>query len=203
MAVRRRLQLPFICSLLAAGAAIAVPVAPASAASAKVLLITRGEEGEGPPAAQGETAHITQFVHWPVLQDGCGGADEHATVGKNPAGTVKVSGSDTSIAPFCFSEVGAETSTGDVAIKSVSVSKLGAVKLTGTLTMSNGECSYRASKLTGTQTFGEENEFTENLTGTGKRIAPSAKACAKTTPVEDEIGVANAEGYNYVPELTG
>src|SRR4051812_933332 len=54
----------------------------------------------------------------------------------------------------------------------------------------------------GTQAFGEEQQWFAPLTGTGKRVAPSAKSCAMTTPVEDGVGVANAEGFNYVVELT-
>jgi hypothetical protein len=197
------LSFPPACALLAAGALIALPATPASAASQKVLLLTRGEEGEGPPAVQGEAAHITQFVKWPVLQDGCGGADEGATVGKNPAGTVKVTGSDLSIGAQCFSETGTTEPTGGVTVKSASVSKTGAVKLTGDFEISDGGCSYRATKLTGTQVFGAEEEWTETLTGTGRRVSPSLKACAKTTSVEDLIGVANAAGFNYVVKLSG
>jgi hypothetical protein len=200
---RRLLPFPSACALLAAGALIALPAAPASAAMQKVLLVTRGEEGEGPPAVQGEVAHITQYVRWPALQDGCGGADEGATVGKNPSGTVKVTGSDMSIGAQCFSEAGLAEPTGGVTIKSASVSKMGAVKLTGDFEISGEGCTYRATKLTGTQIFGAEEEWTETLTGTGKRVSPSLKACAKTTSVEDLIGVANAAGYNYVVRLTG
>ena len=199
---RHPVSLPFLAALAAAVALLALTAGPALAAGPKVLLVTRGEEGEGPPAATGEAAHITNFVKWPGLQAACGGADEHATVGKNPSGTVKVAGSDTSIAPYCFSEGGPSEPTGDVTIKSVSVASTGAVKLTGTLTISDGVCSYRATKLTGTQAFGEEQEWTETLSGTGTRVAPSAKACAKTTDVEDVIGVADAAGYNYVVRLT-
>lgn len=204
MTRRRLLQFPAAWALLAAGAiAIAVPAAPAAAASQKVLLVTRNEEGEGPPAVQGETAHITQYVKWPVLEDGCGGADEAATVGKNPSGTVKVSGSDTPLADAqCFSETGLTEPSGSITIESASVSKTGAVKLTGDFEISGEGCSYRATKFTGTQVFGEEQEWTETLTGTGKRVSPSLKACAKTTPVEDLIGVANSAGYNYVVKLT-
>jgi hypothetical protein len=200
---RRLLPFPPACALLAAGALIALPTAPASAASQKVLLVTRGEEGEGPPAVQGEAAHITQYVKWPVLQDGCGGADEAATVGKNPSGTVKVTGSDMSIGAQCISESGLTEPTGSVTVKSASVSKTGAVKLTGDFEISDEGCTYRATKLTGTQVFGTEQEWTETLIGTGKRVSPSLKACAKTTSVEDLIGVANAAGYNYVVKLTG
>jgi hypothetical protein len=203
MSHRRLSSFSSACLLLVAGALIALPVAPASAASQKVLLVTRGEEGEGPPAVQGEAAHITQYVKWPVLDDGCGGVDEGATVGKNPSGTVKVTGSDTSVGAQCFSETGLTEPTGSITIKSASVSKLGAVKLTGDFEISGEGCSYRATKLTGTQAFGAEEEWTETLTGTGKRVSPSLKACAKTTSVEDLIGVANAAGYNYVVKLTG
>jgi hypothetical protein len=203
MTYRRRLPFPSGWALLAAGALIALPAAPASAASQKVLLVTRGEEGEGPPAVQGETAHITQYVTLPALGDGCGGADEGATVGKNPSGTVKVTGSATSIGAQCFSGTGSTEPTGSISIKSASVSKMGAVKLIGEFEISDQGCTYRATKLTGTQIFGEEEEWTETLTGTGKRVAPSLKACATTTPVEDLIGVANAAGYNYVVKLTG
>jgi len=201
---RRRL-LPFssACALLMASTLIARPATPASAASQKVLLVTRGEEGEGPAAVQGEAAHITQFVKWSLLQDGCGGADEGATVGKNPSGTVKVTGSDTSIGASCFSETGPTEPTGSVSIKSASVSKTGAVKLTGDFEISGEGCTYRATKLTGTQVFGVEQEWTETLSGTGKRVSPSLKTCPKTTSVEDLIGVANAAGYNYVVKLTG
>lgn len=203
MTHRRLLPFSSACVLIAAGALIALPVVPASAASQKVLLVTRGEEGEGPAAAQGEAAHITQYVKWSALQDGCGGADEGATVGKNPSGTVKVTGSDTSIGASCFSEDGPTEPTGSVTIKSASVSKTGAVKLAGDFEISGEGCTYRATKLTGTQVFGAEQEWTETLTGTGKRVSPSLKACAKTTPVEDLVGVANAAGYNYVVKLTG
>ncbi len=203
MSYRRLLPFPSACALLVAGALIALPAAPASAASQKVLLVTRGEEGEGPPAVQGEAAHITQYVKWPVLEDGCGGADEGATVGKNPSGTVKVTGSDTSIGVQCFSETGMTEPTGSITIKSASVSKTGAVELIGDFEISGEGCTYRATKLTGTQVFGVEEEWTETLTGTGKRVSPSLKACAKTTSVEDLIGVANAAGYNYVVKLTG
>ena len=48
---RRRLSSFPACALLIAGALIALPAAPASAASQKVLLVTRGEAGEG---AQGQ-----------------------------------------------------------------------------------------------------------------------------------------------------
>jgi hypothetical protein len=203
MTHRRLLPFSSACTLLVTGALFALPAAPASAASQKVLLLTRGEEGEGPPAVQGEAAHITQYVKWPVLEDGCGGADEGATVGKNPSGTVKVTGSGTSIGASCFSETGPTEPTGSITIKSVSVSKTGTVKLTGDFEISGEGCSYRATKLTGTQVFGAEQEWTETLTGTGKRVSPSLKACAKTTSVEDFIGVANAAGYNYVVKLTG
>ena len=203
MTRRRFSPFPSACALLAAGALTVLPAAPASATSQKVLLVTRGEEGEGPPAAQGEAAHITQFVRWAALQDGCGGVDEGATVGKNPSATVKVTGSDVSIGTQCFSETGPTEPTGGITIKSASVSKTGAVKLTGDLQISGEGCTYRATKLTGTQVFGAEEEWTETLTGTGKRISPSLKACAKTTSVEDLIGVANAAGYNYVVKLTG
>ena len=202
MVRRRLLPLSSACALLAAGVLAALPATPASAASAKVLLVTRGEEGEGPPAVQGEAAHITQFVRWPVLQDGCGGADEGAMIGKNPSGTVKATGSDASIGAFCFSETGITEPAGSVTVKTASVSKTGAVKLTGVFEIAGEGCTYRATKLLGTQSFGEEAEWTETLTGTGKRVSPSLKACAKTTPVEDIIGVANAAGYNYVVKLT-
>jgi hypothetical protein len=202
MTHRRLLPFPAACALLVAGALIVLPAAPASAASQKVLLVTRGEEGEGPPAVQGEAAHITQYVKWPVLEDGCGGADEGATVGKNPSGTVKVTGSDMSIGPQCFSETGMTEPTGGITIKSASVSKTGAVKLIGDFEISGEGCTYRATKLTGTQVFGAEDEWTETLTGTGRRVLPSLKTCATTTSVEDLIGVANAAGYNYVVKLT-
>jgi hypothetical protein len=203
MTHRRLSPFPSTCALLAAVTLLALSAAPASAAGQKVLLVTRGEEGEGPPAVQGEAAHITQYVKWPVLQDGCGGVDEGATVGKNPSGTVKVTGSDMSIGAQCFSESGTTEPTGGVTIKSASVSKTGAVKLIGDFEISGEGCTYRATKLTGTQVFGAEEEWTETLTGTGKRVSPSLKACAKTTSVEDLIGVANAAGYNYVVKLTG
>jgi hypothetical protein len=203
MTHRRLPSFSSACALLAAGALFALPVAPASAASQKVLLVTRGEEGEGPPAVQGEAAHITQYLKWPVLDDGCGGVDEGATVGKNPSGTGKVAGSDTSIGAQCFSETSLTEPTGEVTIKSASVAKTGAVKLIGDFEISGEGCTYRATTLTGTQVFGAEQEWTETLTGTGKRISPSLKACAKTTSVEDFIGVANAAGYNYVVRLTG
>jgi hypothetical protein len=200
---RRLLPFPTASALLAAGALIALPAAPASAASQKVLLVTRGEEGEGPPAVQGEAAHITQYVKWPALQGGCGGADEGAVVGKNPAGTVKVTGSDMSIGAQCFSETGLTELTGSVTVKRASVSKTGAVKLIGVFEISGEGCTYRATKFIGTQVFGAEQEWTETLTGAGKRVSPSLKTCAQTTPVEDLIGVANAAGYNYVVKLTG
>jgi hypothetical protein len=203
MTHRRRSPFLSACALLVAGVLIALSAAPASAASQKVLLVTRAEEGEGPPAVQGEAAHITQYVKWPVLEDACGGADEGATVGKNPSGTVKVTGSDMSIGASCFSETGLTEPSGSVTIKSASVSNTGAVKLTGSFEISGEGCTYRATKLTGTQVFGAEQEWTETLTGTGKRVSPSLKACAKTTSVEDLIGVANAAGYNYVVKLTG
>jgi hypothetical protein len=197
---RRRLSFLSASTVLAASAAFALPVAPASAASAKVLLVTRGEEGEGPPAVQGEKAHVSNFVRWPAQQADCGGTDEQATVGKNPSGTVKVSGSAQPASSQCFSETAFELIPGAITIKSVSVSKTGAVKLSGDLELVAGECTYRATKLTGTQEFGEE--FTETLSGTGKLAGHSAKTCAKTTPVEDLIGVADASGFNYVVKLT-
>jgi hypothetical protein len=196
-----RLPLLSACAMLASTALIALP-AGASAASSKVLLVTRGEGGEGPPAVAGERAHITQYVKWPVLQDLCGGADESATVGKNPSGTVKVAGSDTSIGAVCFNEPAAAEATGSVTVKSASVSKTGVATLTGVFQIAGEGCTYRATKLAGTQVFGEEQEWAEWLTGTAKRVSPSLKTCAKTTPIEDFIGVANAEGYNYVVKLT-
>jgi hypothetical protein len=199
---RRRLPFAFACAVLAAAALAAIPAASASAAGQKVLLVTRGEGGEGPPAVSGEPAHITQFVKWPALQDVCGGADESASVGKNPSATVKVAGSDTSIGAFCFNEPGTTEMTGSVTIKTASVSKAGVAKLTGAFEVAGGGCTYLATKLAGTQVSGEEQEWAEWLTGTAKRVSPSLKTCAKTTPIEDFIGVANAEGYNYVVKLT-
>jgi hypothetical protein len=197
----RRLPFATACAALAAIASFALPVMPASAAGVKVLLLTRNEEGTGPAAAPGEAAHVTNFVQWPGLQALCGAAEEHASVGKNPSGTVKVTGTDQPLENNeCLSETSFETVPGSIALKSASVSKTGAVKLTADLEITVGECAYRAKMLTGTQTFGEE--FAETLTGTGKLLAHSAKSCAKTTPVDDSIGVANAAGYNYVVELT-
>lgn len=196
-------RLPFatVCAALATIASLALPAAPASAAGAKVLLLTRGEEGTGPAAAPGEAAHVTNYVKWTGLQTLCGAAEEQATVGKNPSGTVRVTGTDQPLENNeCFNESNFETAQGSIAVKSASATKTGAVKLTADLEVKVGECSYRARKLTGTQTFGEE--FTETVTGTGKLFAHSAKSCAKTTPVEDLIGIADASGYNYAVELT-
>jgi hypothetical protein len=198
----RHFRLPLLsaCALLASTALIVLPAA-ASAASPKVLLVTRGEEGEGPPAAQGEAAHVSNFVRWPALEAGCGATDEQATVGKNPSGTVKVSGSSQPLSNSqCFNEAHFELVPGGVTVKSVSVSKAGVVKLTGDLEVVLGECTYNAKKLAGTQVFGED--FTEPLSGTGKLAGHSAKTCAKTTPVEDFIGVADAMGFDYVVKLT-
>jgi hypothetical protein len=194
-----RLPLLSACAILASTALIALPAA-ASAASSKVLLVTRGEEGEGPPAAQGEAAHVSNFISWPAQNAGCGGTDEQATVGKNPSGTVKVSGSGQPASSQCFNESAFELMPGGVTVKSVSVSKAGVVKLMGDLELVAGECTYSAKKLAGTQVFGEE--FTEKLSGTGKLAPHSAKSCAKTTPVEDFIGVADASGFDYVVKLT-
>lgn len=112
---------------------LALPAAPASAASPKVLLVTRNEEGNGPPAAQGEPALVNNFINWPAAQAECGGTDEGATVGENPAATVKVSGSDAPVDARCLSETAPELVPGSITIKSVSVAKSGAVKLTGKL----------------------------------------------------------------------
>src|ERR1700733_9096957 len=129
MSHRRLLPFPSACALLAAGALVALPAAPASAASQKVLLVTRDQQGEGPPAVQGEAAHGTQYVKWPVLEVGCGGVEEGATFGKNPSGTVKVTGSNTSIGASCFSETGLTEPIGSVTIKGGALSKTGAVKM--------------------------------------------------------------------------
>jgi hypothetical protein len=198
----RHCRLPLLSALamLASAALIALPVA-ASAASPKVLLVTRGEEGEGPPATPGEAAHVSNFVRWPALDASCGATDEQATVGKNPSGTVKVSGSGQPLSNSqCFNESPFEFVPGGVTVKSVSVSKAGVVKLTGDLELVLGECTYIAKKLAGTQVFGED--FAETVSGTGKLAARSAKTCAKTTPVEDFIGVADASGFDYVVKLT-
>jgi hypothetical protein len=194
-----RLPLLSACAMLASTALIALPAA-ASAASPKVLLVTRGEEGEGSPAAQGEAAHVSNFVRWPGQDASCGATEEQATVGKNPSGTVKVSGSGQPLSSQCFNESPFEFVPGGVTIKSVSVSRAGVVKLTGDLELVIGECTYTAKKLAGTQVFGED--FTETLSGTGKLRGHSAKTCAKTTPVEDFIGVADASGFDYVVKLT-
>src|SRR5258707_14369226 len=194
-----RLPLLSACAMLASTALIALPAA-ASAASPKVLLVTRGEAGEGPPAVQGEAAHVSNSITWPALNAGCGGTDEQATVGKNPSGTVKVSGSGQPVSSQCFTESPFEFVPGGITVKSVSVSKAGVVKLTGDLELVLGECTYSAKKLAGTQVFGED--FTEKLSGTGKLAGHSAKTCAKTTPVEDFIGVADASGFDYVVKLT-
>jgi hypothetical protein len=200
---RRRLQFSFVCVLIASAALFALPVVSASAAGTKVLLVTRGEEGAGPPAVQGERAHVTNYLRWPALGTICGGSDEMATVGKNPSPTVKVTGSDAPSGATCFLESDFELEPGNITVKSISITKAGVVSLTGKLEVTaGGECTYRATKLTGEQGFAPEEEWSGTLRGTGKRVAPSAKTCAKTTPVEDGIGVANAEGYNYIVKLT-
>jgi hypothetical protein len=196
-----RLTFATACAALATIASFALSAAPASAAGTKVLLLTRTEEGTGPAAAPGEAAHVTNYVKWTALHTLCGATEEQATLGKNPSGTVKATGTGQPLENSqCFDESNFETVQGSVAVKSASAAKTGAVKLTGVLEMKVGECSYRATKLNGTQTFGEE--FTETLTGTGKLFAHSAKSCAKTTPVEDMIGVSDAAGFNYTVELT-
>jgi hypothetical protein len=195
-----RLPLLSACAMLASTALIVLP-ATASAAGPKVLLVTRGEEGEGPPAVQGEAAHVSNFVRWPALNASCGATDEQATVGKNPSGTVKVSGSDQPLSNSqCFNESPFEFVPGGVTVKSVSVSRAGVVKLAGDLEMVIGGCTYSAKKLTGTQVFGED--FAEAVSGTGKLKGHSAKTCAKTTPVEDFLGVADSSGFDYVVKLT-
>ncbi len=196
----RRLLVSCACGALAA-AMFALPSASASAAGAKVLVLTRSDEGTGPPAKQGEPAHVSNFVSWPGLESTCGGTDEGGTLGKNPSGTVKVSGSEAPVG-VCFSDAEFKLEPGSIAIKRFSVAKTGAVKLTGRLEVTVGECSYRATKLVGTQTFGEEQEWLDSVTGTAKRVAPSAKSCAKSTPVEDAAAAADGEGFNYIAELT-
>jgi hypothetical protein len=195
----RRLSLLSFAVLVAACALAVAFAGPASASGSKVLLVTRNEEGEGPPAVTGEPAHITGFFVWPALGVDCGAVDENAVVGKNPAGTVKVRGSDVLLPGFCFAP--GETPTGDATIKSVTVSRTGAVMLHGALQVVAAGCHYRATKLTGTQTFGEQ--FAETLTGTAKLVRKgSSTSCATTTPVEDSIGVADAAGFNYLVKLT-
>lgn len=198
----RRPSLACACASLAAIAVIALPAVPASAASPKVLLLTRNEEGNGPPAAQGEPAFVNNFVKWPAEQADCGGTDEGATVGKNPSGTVKVSGSDAPIGTYCFGEGAPEMPPGSITVKSVSLAKSGAVTLTGKLEVTADGCTYRATKLTGTQLFGEEEEFYDTLSGTAKLRPHSASTCAETTAVEDVASVANTADYNYTVELT-
>jgi hypothetical protein len=197
----RRVPLLILVALTAT-TLIGLCAGSAGAASTKVLLVTRGEEGEGPPAAQGEMAHITNFVRWPAQAAVCGGTDEAGKVGKNPSPTVKVAGSEAPVPASCFSESSFEALPGAITIKSVSLARSGAVKLMGRFEVTAGECSYRATKLTGILTFEEEQQFTDTLSGTAKLAPRSPKTCAKTAPVEDIVGVANAAGYNYLVRLT-
>ena len=196
---RRCLTLLFLAGVLAV---TALPAASAAAASPKVLLVTRGEEGEGPPATPGEAAHITNFIEWNEATDGCGGTDESSIVGANPAPTVKVSGSDMPLANLqCFNSGSGPEPTGSVTIKSVSLAKSGRITLTGHLELQT-DCHYRASKLTGTQTFGGEEEVFDQLSGIGKLVKKgSVPGCPATVTVQDFMGVADAAGFNYLARL--
>jgi len=192
-----------LAAILAATTVFVLQAGPASAAGSKVLLVTRNETGNGPPAATGEPAHITNFVKWEALGTICGVADEGAKVGKNPAGTVKVSGSDSPIEMGCFNLGKGEPAGGSITIKTLSVSKTGTVMLHGRIEVETEGCHYFATKLTGTQKFGENEQFFDALSGTAKLVKKgSLLTCAPTTPVVDEAAAADSAGFNYVVELT-
>ncbi len=198
---RRRLMLLFSLGLIVA---VLVPVASVAAAAPKVLLVTRGEEGEGPPAATGEPSHVTTFMLWDGGTEGCGGADEAAVLGTNPAPTVKVTGSNVPLGNVgCF---GASEASGSIAIKSVSLSKKGVVTMLGRFEIQTS-CHYRATKLTGTYNFaasGEgEEQFIDQVSGIGKLVKKgSGPECAATTSVEGSVAATDAAGYNYLARLT-
>jgi hypothetical protein len=199
---RSRLSLLSLAAVLAAAALVMLAAGSAAAAGTKVLLVTRGEESEGPPAAMGEPAHVTNFINWGALSTFCGATDEGATVGKNPGETVKVRGSNAPLGSTgCFSFETGEA-PGSVTVRGVSVSKTGAVALHGRLEVQTAGCHYRARKLTGTQGFEEGAQFSEILTGTATLVRGSAGTCAGTTTVEDLIGVADTAGFNYLAKLT-
>lgn len=200
--MRRLLSSLSVC-VAAVASLVLLPAAPASAASSKVLLVTRSETGNGPPAATGEAAHITNFVKWEALGTICGVTDEGAKVGKNPSGTVKVGGSGSALEMGCFNLGKGEPAGGSVTIKSLSVSKTGAVTMHARVEVETGGCHYFATKLTGTQTFGENEQLVDELTGTAKLIKKgSLLSCAPTTLVNDQAAAADTAGYNYVVELT-
>ena len=75
----RRLSLLSLAVLVAACALAVAFAGPASASGSKVLLVTRTEEGEGPPAVAGEPAHISNFIAG--ASNLCGVTDEGGTVG--------------------------------------------------------------------------------------------------------------------------
>lgn len=199
----RRLSFLSLAAMLAATAVFVLQAGSASAAGSKVLLVTRSETGNGPPAATGEPAHITNFVKWEALGTICGGTDEGAHVGKNPAGKVKIAGSGSPVETGCFNLGKGEPAGGGVTIKNLSVSKTGAVTLHGRIEVESEGCRYFATKLTGTQKFGENEQFVDELAGTAKLIKKgSLLTCAPTTLVNDEAAGADSAGYNYVVELT-
>jgi hypothetical protein len=197
----RRVSILSFAVLVAACALAVLFAGPASAAGTKVLLTTRNEEGAGPPAVAGEPAHISNFVAG--ASNLCGVTDEGATVGKNPSATVKVSGGNDALPLVCFNLEGGAAATGTITIKSVSLSKTGAVTLHGRLELQAGECRFRATKLTGTQNFGPEEQFTDFLSGPAKLVkGRSAKTCPPGEEFSDTIGVADAAGFNYLVSLT-
>jgi hypothetical protein len=192
---RSRFSTPLLALALTLAALAALPAAQAQGvvkAASKVLLTQ--EEG-GAAATPGEVSKFSGGVVIAGVE--CFGTEQNGVMGKNPSGTVKVTGSATPETEIGCSG-GDESFKGIVAIKSMTISKTGAEALNLIATARTvAGCTYRLTKLTGTQESGAQTSTTA-LVGTARlRGSESPKTCAKTAEAKGLQGVSNANFENY------
>lgn len=170
----------------------AAGIGPSGAAAVELT-----HEG-GKPASQGETSYFFAEIEYGHVAE-CEGWDFGGSMGKNPSGTVKISGSDAEVSPkSCIAGVehAGEPTNGTIAIKTAEVKDSG-VKISLLATVeTSAKCHYEVKKLSGVAPLGEY--FFVFLSGTAKlQKKTSPKSCEKTQTVFASLFAKDAHQENY------
>ena len=161
----------------------------------------------GKPASEAETSYLFADIRFGAQVTGvgeCEGWDFGAKMGKNPSGTVKISGSDAEVSlKTCIAGVehSGEPTNGTIAIKSVQVKgssmSLATVKVSLIATVeTSAKCHYEVKKLEGKASFGEY--FKVDVFGTAKlqkKLSP--KSCEKTQTVSAALYAKDGNQEDY------